>query len=177
MKRSGIIIISLICLQAALVAGAGTALALTPSTGDKVLDTRLDAINTYAENNHDAFVSGISETYHVDKMQVEDMLQQGMTPADVYMTLRTAEVTGQPPEVVEKAYLSNPGKGWGVISKSLGINPGSEEFKSLKSGSDSFTGKDKSAASGKAKAKDKGKKDKSSDKSGDSNKGGGGKKK
>jgi hypothetical protein len=175
MQKSGVIIVSLICLLAVLVAG-GTALALTPSTGDKVLDSRLDAINTYAEENHEAFVSGISETYNVDRMQVEGMLEGGMTPADVYMMLRSAEVTGQSTEMVEKAYLSNPGKGWGVISKSLGIKPGSEEFKSLKSGTDVFTGKDMTAAGGKAKSKDTGKTGKGSDKSGGSNKGGGGKK-
>ena len=151
-------------------------LAFTPSTGDKVLDTRLDAINTYAAKDQEAFVSGLSSTYHVDRTTLEGMLNQGMSPADVYMTLRLGNVPGQTPEQVEKAYLNNPGKGWGVIAKSLGIKPGSPEFRSLKSEASAFTGKavkDKNtaAAGEKAQGKEKGTTGQGSDKSGDSGKG------
>ncbi len=174
MKSMKWTVVSLICLLAAFAAVSGTALALTPSTGDKVLDARLDAINDYAANDREAFVAGVCKTYNMDQTKVEGMLDQGMTPADVYMALRIAVVTGQSPEAVEKAYLSNPGKGWGVIAKSLGIKPGSKEFKSLKDGTESITGKEKNAAEGKTSGKQSGKnKDKGSDNSGGSDHGGG----
>jgi hypothetical protein len=162
MKRSSLIVVSLIFLQFSF------AFALTPSTGDKVLDSRLDAVNAYAEKDKDSFVTNLSTTYGVDKEKVEGMLNKGMTPADVYMTLRVAQVTGQPYGQVEKGYLYNKAKGWGVIAKSLGIKPGSEDFQSLKSGASDITGK------GKAQGHEKGMSGKGSDKSSDGGHGKGG---
>jgi hypothetical protein len=138
MKRISLIVISFIFLLISF------AFALTPSTGDKVLDNRLDAVNAYAEKDMDSFVTNISTTYHVDTETVQGMLNKGLTPADVYMTLRVAQLTGQPPAQVEKGYLHNKAKGWGVIAKSFGIKPGSKDFQSLKTGARGITGKEKS---------------------------------
>jgi hypothetical protein len=83
-------------------------------------------------------------------------------------------LTGTPPADLEKSYLSNPGKGWGVIAKSLGIKPGSKEFKSLKSGAEAAAGKGKSSGSGMG-ASDNGKGEKGDKASGhESGKGGNG---
>jgi hypothetical protein len=171
MKKTVMIIISLMCIHFAFAAGGGIALAFTPSTGDKVLDSRLDAINSYAAKDQNAFVAKLSATYHVSQTEIEGMLQQGMTPADVYMSLRVAKITNKTPDQVEKGFLHNPGKGWGVIAKSLGIKPGSKDFKSLKDGASTFSGDDN--AGEKAKNKEKGMTGKGSDKSGNAGHGNG----
>lgn len=145
--------ISLICLMAVLCLAGGAAYAYSPSTGDKVLDSRLDAIDTYAAAHPDAFVTNLSVTYKVDEQTIRDSLAQGMKPADVYMSLRLGSITGTPPAELQKGFLSNPGKGWGVIAKSLGVKPGSAGFKSLKSGAVKAAGKEgKSSESGKDKS-------------------------
>jgi len=163
--KKTLIILSLILIQVTC------AFALTPSTGDKVLDSRLDAVNAYAEKNLDSFITNLSMTYHVDNDTIQGMLNKGIKPSDVYMTLRVAQVTGQPTQQVEKGYLSNKAKGWGVIAKSMGIKPGSEDFQSLKSGASDITGKGKAQAH---ESKDKGMSGKGSDKSSDGGHGKGG---
>ena len=165
MKKKSLIILLFILIQATC------AFALTPSTGDKVLDSRLDAVNAYAEKNMDSFITNLSTTYHVDRETIQGMLNKGMKPSDVYMSLRVAQVTGQPTQQVEKGYLSNKAKGWGVIAKSMGIKPGSEDFQSLKSGASDITGKGKAQAH---ESKDKGMSGKDSDKSSDGGHGKGG---
>jgi hypothetical protein len=168
-------IMILTCLLAVILVAGKAPLAFSPTTGDKVLDSRLDAVNAYATRDKEAFLSGLGSAYHVDRSTLQSMLDEGMTPADVYMTLRVARITGQTPEQVGKAYLSNPGKGWGVISKSMGIKPGSDGFKSLKSGAEALTGKDKASAGSTAKGKQSGTdKGKGSDASGGSGHGKGG---
>ncbi|HEX9934232.1 MAG TPA: hypothetical protein VGB38_03460, partial [bacterium] len=62
----------------------------------------------------------------------------------------------QPAERVMDEYKSGKGKGWGVIAKSLGIKPGSDEFHALKREQDFYDVSDK--GKGKEKSKGKGKK-------------------
>jgi hypothetical protein len=45
-----------------------------------------------------------------------------------------ARTSGQPMDVVLRQYKSNGKKGWGALAQSLGIKPGSAEFKALKAG-------------------------------------------
>jgi hypothetical protein len=55
-----------------------------------------------------------------------------MEPADIYMTVELAMISGTPVDRVVEIYRVNQGKGWGVIAKQLGIKPGSAAFKALK---------------------------------------------
>ena len=45
-------------------------------------------------------------------------------------------MSGNTTEAVIKKYQSGKDNGWGVLAKSLGIKPGSKEFKALKNGED-----------------------------------------
>ena len=78
-----------------------------------------------------------------------------MSPADVFMTLQVASVTGKDPDVVAQSYVKNKNKGWGVIAKELGIKPGSAEFHALKGKAKNKNKKEKGE---KGKGKNKGKK-------------------
>ncbi len=55
-----------------------------------------------------------------------------MEPADVYMSLEIAALTNKTLDDVIIVYDANRDKGWGFITKEMGIKPGSEEFKALK---------------------------------------------
>ncbi|MDZ4165721.1 MAG: hypothetical protein U1C55_11400, partial [Smithellaceae bacterium] len=72
-----------------------------------------------------------------------------------YMILRLGEISGKPTDSVMEKYRSEKGKGWGAMAKSLGIKPGSEEFHTLKRGSDIKENDDK--GKGKEKSKERGK--------------------
>jgi hypothetical protein len=41
-------------------------------------------------------------------------------------------IARKPPAAVIEIYNKNKGKGWGAVARSLGIKPGSPEFKALK---------------------------------------------
>ena len=60
-------------------------------------------------------------------------------------------MSGQPTEDVVRKYKSGKGQGWGALAKSLGIKPGSKEFKALKSGDDLYDKSDKGGGNGKDK--------------------------
>lgn len=94
MKKSIMIIISLSCLQISFALGNGPAFAFSPSTGDKVLDSRLDAVNAHAAKNQDAFVTKLSATYHVDQAKIQGMLQQGIySMLSSYLSMSTITIS------------------------------------------------------------------------------------
>ena len=125
-------------------------------TGDKSFDTTLGNLNAGAKSDRDNFISDLSLTYGVPKIKIQElMFKVKMAPADVYMTIRIADLIRRPIDVVVGEYKANRGKGWGVIAKNLGIKPGSAAFHALKSGASASLGKVK--ANGKLKAKNKGK--------------------
>jgi hypothetical protein len=51
---------------------------------------------------------------------------------DVFVSVWLASSMKKPLSVVVKEYEVNKDKGWGLMAKNLGINPGSEAFHSLK---------------------------------------------
>ncbi|WP_308765426.1 hypothetical protein [uncultured Bacteroides sp.] len=52
---------------------------------------------------------------------------------DVAATLELSNYLNRPVYDVYSCYNKNKGKGWGVIAKEMGIKPGSDQFKRLKS--------------------------------------------
>ena len=74
-------------------------------------------------------------------------LQEG----DLYVALELSRISGKPLDAVSTAYKSNKSKGWGFIAQSMGIKPGSQEFKLLKQRLDAKAEKHKKPAPGKSK--------------------------
>ena len=95
---------------------------------------------------------------NIGKRGINAILGNVGNSADAYMVLRLGEMSGQPTEEVIKRYKSDKGKGWGVLAKSLGIKPGSQEFHALKSGDDLYGIKSNTKSKGKDKGKVKKKK-------------------
>ena len=105
----------------------------TPSTGDKDLDLVLSRLNVEAGVHVDAFVSELSISYGIPKVQMEDLVYTRKMPfGDVFVSVWLASSMKKPLSVVVKEYEVNKDKGWRAMAKNLNVEPGSEAFHSLK---------------------------------------------
>jgi len=103
-----------------------------PNTGDKDLDLVLSNLNVEAGVHVDAFVSELSISYTIPKVQIEDLVYTMRMPfGDVFVSVWLAASMKKPLSAVAKEYDVNKDKGWGVMAKNLGIKPGSDSFHSL----------------------------------------------
>ena len=92
--------------------------------------------NIKAEADKSGFKAKLETRFNIGNTEVNAVLSTVDDPADAYIVLRLGEMSGNTTEDVIKRYKSGKGKGWGVLAKSLGIKPGSKEFKALKNGED-----------------------------------------
>ncbi len=87
-----------------------------------------------AEADPSGFKARLSSRFKIGNAEINAVLSNVDNSADAYMILRFGEMSGQPTQNIIRKYKSGKGKGWGVLAKSLGIKPGSKEFKALKNG-------------------------------------------
>jgi hypothetical protein len=106
--------------------------------------------NIQAQADPSGFRARIAARFQIGDAQITAVLGTTPAPADAYIALRLGEISRQPTDYVLREYKASKGKGWGALAKSLGIKPGSEEFKALKRGQDLY-----SVNQGKAKGKKK----------------------
>jgi hypothetical protein len=112
---------------------AKAARSYNPNTGDKDLDVILANLSVEAGVQVDAFVSELSISYAIPKVQIEDLVYTMKMPfGDVFVSVWLASTMKKPLPAVVKEYEMNKDKGWGVTAKALGVKPGSEAFHSLK---------------------------------------------
>jgi hypothetical protein len=137
MKRKGFFVLSLIVLLVSSPAAAGDF--------DWVKD-----FNIRVQADPTGFRARIAARFQIGDAQITAVLGNVPTPADAYIVLRLGEISRHPTDYVLREYKTSKGKGWGVMAKSLGIKPGSEEFHALKKGQDLYNGNQ-----GKAKGKKK----------------------
>ena len=93
-------------------------------------------LNLRSDSNPMGYRSGLSSRFGTPETQLSLILKSVGAPADAYMVLRLAELSGKHPEYVLKKYQAKKHQGWGVLAKDLGIKPGSSGFKALKGGHD-----------------------------------------
>ncbi len=98
----------------------------------------IDDFNITARADPSGFHAQLAARFHLGDSQITAIIGDSGTPADAFMVLRCAELSGRPVDQVLREFQEGKGKGWGVIAKRLGIKPGSSEFKALKRGDDSF---------------------------------------
>ncbi len=116
----------------------------------------INNLNIRAEADSSGFRSSLSTRFKIGNVQIDAVLNQVDRPGDAYMVLRLGEMSRQPLDVVIANYRTEKDHGWGVLAKSLGIKPGSNEFHALKRGNDLYD--DKGKFNEKGKHKEKGKK-------------------
>lgn len=115
------------------------------NTGDNEFDNLLSNLNDVAYADLDNFMNKLRDTFGISKPWIENLVKrENIPPADVYMIARTASVTKQSIDAVEKNYRADRDQGWGVIAKHLGIKPGSKEFHALKKDDTGLLSKGKS---------------------------------
>ena len=98
-----------------------------------------DWINDFsikAEADPSGFRAKLSTRFNIGGAEVSAVLSNVNNSADAYIVLSLGELSGRPTEDIIKKYKVGKGKGWGSLAKSLGIKPGSKEFKALKNGDD-----------------------------------------
>ncbi|WP_026841958.1 hypothetical protein [Citrifermentans bremense] len=105
------------------------------------LEVFLSNVNVQARADMPGFSVGLSTQFGVPVTQVQAVIRSVPEPADAFMILQLGQMSGKKPETVLAVYRPNKKKGWGAISKDLGIKPGSAEFHALKNGELDFTGK------------------------------------
>lgn len=106
-----------------------------------------------AEADQSGFKARLAARFKIGNAEINAAIGTTDNPADAYMVLRLGEMSGKPAEEVIKKYKSGKSKGWGSLAKSLGIKPGSKEFKSLKNGDDLYQKGSKTKDKGKGKKK------------------------
>lgn len=74
----------------------------------------------------------LASRFNIDDAELNAILSNFDSPADAYIVLRLAEMSGRPTGYVVEKYRYNKGTGWNAVALSLGIKPGSEEFYFLK---------------------------------------------
>jgi hypothetical protein len=123
-------------LIAALLAAAGFPLAAQSfsfNTGDASLDVTLTSINVQASAQIGPYTADLSATFGVAQPQIQTWITvDKLQPAEAYLVLEMGRIASKPPATVIEVYKKNRGKGWGAVARSLGIKPGSPEFKALK---------------------------------------------
>lgn len=105
------------------------------------------ALNVQSRDNPLRYASDLDARFRMGEAKVQGILKMVKEPADAYMVLRFAEMSSRSPEYVLERYNTHKSQGWGSLAKSLGIKPGSAEFKALKNGHDlySYNDRDKHA--------------------------------
>jgi hypothetical protein len=111
-----------------------------------------------AEADSSGFRARLSTRFRIGETEINAAIGSTDNFADAYMVLRLGEMSGKSTEEVINKYKTQKGQGWGALAKSLGIKPGSKEFKALKNGDDLYEKGSGSDAKGKSKGKGKKKK-------------------
>ncbi|MEO6171251.1 MAG: hypothetical protein ABIO84_10000, partial [Lysobacter sp.] len=126
-----------VCLAMSAVSGAAQAqtVGYNIRTGDIWVDSRLGEINDYGTRYRDPFINELSNNYGAPRQYVSELLTvRHWAPADVYYACAIAHYLNRPCREIVREYDRNPGQGWGVMAKSLGIKPGSKAFHDFKRG-------------------------------------------
>lgn len=113
----------------------------------------MSALNTRYRSDSALLHSNLNERFNVGDAIVSSVVKSVANPSDAYMVLKLAEMSGLAPKSVLQKYDASKDKGWGAMAQSLGIKPGSAEFKALKAGHDM----DRSKKNANTKVQEKGK--------------------
>ena len=97
--------------------------------------------NVQAKVDRNGFQARLETRFKISDADVNLVLDSIDEPADAYMLCRLGEMSHRPMAKVVEQFKANRNKGWGVLAKSLGIKPGSQDFQALKQGQDLFDNK------------------------------------
>jgi len=121
-----------------LIVFSSVTLAEELNTGDAELDAQLNKLNQQHQRKIKRFSSTISREYMLPKYNIENMVTNyHFTPADIFLTVAIADLTGQPINIVSRAFMEDK-KGWKFTLKQLNILSSPKQLKQLHQDAASF---------------------------------------
>jgi len=103
------------------------------NTGNSEMDADLSKINVNAKLDFGAFKTNLNLSYNISEKKIDYLsISVKMEPAEIYLALELAKLSGKSIDDVVEIYKVHKEKGWGYIAKQIGIKPGSPEFHKLK---------------------------------------------
>lgn len=103
------------------------------NSGNKALDNTLLQINTKYSRRLKQFSQRISNEYMLPQYRLDNMISNyQFDPADIFLTVEIADLSGQPLDIVSRAYMENKQQGWGFVLKQLNILSSPAQLKQLK---------------------------------------------
>ena len=98
------------------------------------LDAYLQDLRISARADLGGFQAEVGARFGTPRAQVDIAFGSLDDPAVAAVCLWLSVRSGHPVERVIAQYRTHKGQGWGALAKSLGIKPGSADFKALKAG-------------------------------------------
>ncbi|MCI5131087.1 MAG: hypothetical protein D3904_06075 [Candidatus Electrothrix sp. EH2] len=104
-----------------------------PGTEDRSFDNSLIEMNKKAGSRLDQYIIDLSSAFNIPRQNIINLLnQEKIQPADIFMLLQTAKLSGQPYQELVPQFKQHRSQGWGTVMQSLGVQPGSGNFFQLK---------------------------------------------
>ncbi len=126
---------ALLCMALAVGIVVPLAAQIAFRSGDGELDGVLNSLNIEAVAQVGPFTADLSVSYGVPQPQIQGWISKDrLQPAEAFLVLELARISKRKPAAVLELYKKNRGAGWGAVATSLGIKPGSPQFKALKAG-------------------------------------------
>ncbi len=126
---------ALLCMALAVGIVVPLAAQIAFRSGDGELDGVLNSLNIEAVAQVGPFTADLSVSYGVPQPQIQGWISKDrLQPAEAFLVLELARISRRKPDAVLVLYKKNRGAGWGAVARSLGIKPGSPQFKALKAG-------------------------------------------
>ena len=116
------------------ILGTFTIVLLAATVANADLDGYLDRLRVSADANFGDFRAGLGAHFGASGAELDHAFLSVGHPSEAALCFWLARTSGQPVDVVLQQYRVNKKKGWGALAQSLGIKPGSAEFKALKAG-------------------------------------------
>lgn len=101
-------------------------------SGDAWVDARLLDISRYGGAYRDAFVDELVRYHGAPRNLVDDLLQRGWSPGDVYYACALASVSGRPCRELAEERMREGDQDWAAVAARLGLAPGAAQFQRLK---------------------------------------------
>ena len=100
-----------------------------PHTGDREFDDLLIELNRTAGRRIDQYIIDLSSAFNVSRKKVVFLIyNERMQPADAFMILQAARISGRPYQKLIPIFQQHRRQGWGTVIISLGIKPRSRTF-------------------------------------------------
>ena len=109
------------------------------STGDTRWDTAVRKLNAAAHSESPQFASKMDQRYGFAEGTAESLIHKhGFTSGDACIAMKLSVLSHYSLDQVIGAYEFHRERGWVEVAQSLGIAPGSREFRDLKKDSSAF---------------------------------------